>query len=210
MHPEFWHAKWANNQIGFHEKDGNALMAAYFDTLELAPGARVFVPLCGKTRDIGRLMDKGFRVLGVELSELAVRELFRDLAIGPDVVPVGEHMLYRADGIDIFVGDYFALTAKALGPVDAVYDRAAMVALPPVMRGGYPAHLMALTETAPQLLLTYEYDQSKLDGPPFSVSPAEVEEQYGPFYALTRLEDVPGEFRGAVAATETVWRLQPR
>lgn len=210
MEPEFWHAKWSANQIGFHEAEGNALMGAHFGALHLPDGARVFVPLCGKTRDIGRLMAMGFRVAGAELSEMAVRQLFEDLGVDPQIVDGGPLTLFRAEDIDIFVGDFFALTTEILGPVDAVYDRAAMVALPAVMRANYPGHLMAVTDTAPQLLLTYEYDQSKLDGPPFSVTAEEVEREYGPHYAVTRLEAVAERFKNTVDATETVWLLTPR
>ena len=96
MEHDFWHERWQNNQTAFHEDDGNALLHKYFGTLELSPGARVFVPLCGKTRDIGWLLDQGLRVAGVELSEIAIRQLFDDLKIVPEVSTEGPLTRYAA------------------------------------------------------------------------------------------------------------------
>ena len=86
----------------------------------------------------------------------------------------GSHRRYSADGIDIFAGDIFEITADVLGPVDAVYDRAALVALPEGMRRRYAAHLAGITAVAPQLLVTFEYDQAEMDGPPFSITEEEA------------------------------------
>lgn len=212
MEPDFWHERWARNQIGFHEAEGNALMAKHFGALGLKAGARVFVPLCGKTRDIGRLRAQGFRVAGAELSETAVRQLFAEMEVVPSVAPTGPVTRFNAPGIDIFVGDIFDLTPDVLGPVEAVYDRAALVALPAPMRDRYTKHLTALTRAAPQLLLTFEYDQSRMNGPPFSVTAAEVERQYAAGYAIQELArvDLPNGMRGEIPAAESVWLLQPR
>ena len=210
MDKDFWHDRWQTNRIGFHEGRPNALLVEYFPALGVPPRGRVFVPLCGKTRDIGWLMAQGCRVAGAELSELAIRQLFEELGVEPEVADLGELKRYSAPGIDIFVGDIFALPPTLLGPVDAVFDRAAFVALPPDMRARYAPHIATLTGTAPQLLICFEYDQSKFDGPPFSISEAEVERCYGERYELVRLAelDAAGGMRGT-AATETVWLLKP-
>lgn len=210
MDPNFWHARWESNQIGFHQPKANAMLVRHLDALGLAGGARIFLPLCGKTLDIGWLLSRGLRVAGAELSEIAVRQLFDDLGVTPRVSTLGALTLYRADGIDIFVGDMFDLTADALGPVDAVYDRAALVALPQEMRPRYAAHLAAITQKAPQFLITFEYDQSVMDGPPFSVVADEVERLYGRTYDLTSQDKAPveGGLKGICPADETVWLLR--
>ncbi len=212
MEHDFWHERWQNNQTAFHEDDGNALLHKYFGALNLETGARVFVPLCGKTRDIGWLLGQGLDVAGVELSEIAIRQLFEELNIVPEVSPAGALTRFSAPGLNVYVGDYFALTAEILGPVDAVYDRAALVALPAGMRTRYAAHLRTLTGIAQQLLLTYEYDQSKMDGPPFSVTADEVRDHYAEAYRVEMLErfDIPGSFKRKVDATEAVWLLTPQ
>ena len=165
MDAEFWHRRWHNNEIAFHEGKANGLLVGYFEQLFSQRGGRVFLPLCGKTCDIGWLMSKGFRVAGAELSEPAIEQLFCDLAIEPDRSEVGDLMRYSAEGVDIFVGDIFQLSASALGAIDVVYDRAALVALPEEMRARYAAHLAEMTILAPQFLITFEYDQSEMAGP---------------------------------------------
>jgi thiopurine S-methyltransferase len=210
MDANFWHQKWEKNDIGFHNSEANPLLVGYFKELALARGSRVFLPLCGKTLDIAWLLSRGYRVAGAELSKLAIEQLFAGLGAAPEITRVGDHDRYSAQGIDIFVGDIFALSGKILGPVDAVYDRAALVALPEAMRNRYTAHLMAITGKAPQLLISYEYDQSRLEGPPFSIRNAEVRRHYADNYDLALLasQDVPGGLKGQCAATENVWLLR--
>lgn len=209
MEPEFWKSRWAANQIGFHEPATNPVLLAHFDTLALPSGSRLFVPLCGKTLDIHWLLAQGHRVAGAELSEIAVGQLFKELGVEPRIAPVGAMTHYSAPGIDIFVGNIFDLTAATLGRIDAVYDRAALVALPPTVRPKYTAHLRELTASAPQLLVCYEYDQSKRDGPPFSIPPDEVQRHYADHYHITQLSvaDVPGGLKGQCPAQERVWLL---
>lgn len=209
MEANFWIERWEKNEIGFHQADANPALVEHFDKLGLAPGARVFVPLCGKTLDIGWLLGQGFRVAGAELSELAIQQLFEELGVAPRVSELGALNKYHAEGIDIFVGDMFDLEAKALGAIDAIYDRAALVALPPEIRVTYTAHLRNITKGAPQLLLTFEYDQSVMPGPPFSISKDEVHEHYTRAYDVTMItsHDVPGGIRGLAPASESVWAL---
>lgn len=210
MDAKFWHDRWAANQIGFHQSDYNALMIASFPALGLAAGATVFVPLCGKTRDIAWLLGQGCHVIGAELSRLAVESLFADLGIAPQIAAEGPLERFAAPGLDIFVGDIFDLAASHLGPVNAVYDRAALVALPAQMRQGYAAHLRTITAAAPQLLICFDYDQSAMEGPPFSIDRAEVERLYGADYTLTELATVPveGGLKERIAARETAWLLR--
>lgn len=212
MDAEFWHERWESNRIGFHESQPNPLLVDHFDRLKLAKGSRVFVPLCGKTLDIHWLLANGFKVAGAELSKLAVEQLFAELGREATVTPVGETTKYSATDIDVYVGDIFALTIELLGPVAAIYDRAALVALPATTREKYAAHLVQLTSKAPQLLITYEYNQSMVDGPPFSISCEEVQHHYKSSYTLTLLStgEVSGGLKGNCPATEYVWLLNKR
>lgn len=209
METDFWHQKWAENDIAFHEGEANRLLVKYFQRLSVATGGRVFLPLCGKTRDIAWLLSSGYRVAGAELSEVAIQQLFDELGAEPTVSAAGNLVRYSADKIDIFVGDIFHLSRELLGPVDAVYDRAALVALPGEMRRRYTSHLAEITDRAPQLLITFEYDQALMDGPPFSISPDEVRRHYADRYRLAQLarKDVPGGLKGRCAAQESAWLL---
>lgn len=210
MDASFWHAKWERNEIGFHIAEANPLLVAHFAALGLEPGSRLFLPLCGKTRDIHWLLAHGHRVAGAELSPLAVEQLFAELGVAPTVSRVGALDHYAAERLDIYLGDIFALDAETLGPVDAVYDRAALVALPEAMRPRYAAHLTAITREAPQLLICFEYEQSLHAGPPFSVDADEVHRHYAARFAPSRLArvDVAGGLKGTCPAKESVWLLR--
>lgn len=210
MDADFWLQKWRDNNIAFHNSEANLLLVKYLEMLSLSEGSRVFLPLCGKTLDIAWLLSQGYRVAGAELSEIAIGQLFSELALAPTVSSEGEVKHYSAEGIDIFVGDIFRVSGEMLGHVDAVYDRAALVALPGEMRDRYTAHLMEMTDKAPQLLICYEYDQAVMAGPPHSISNEEVRRHYEDSYRLTLAESksLPNGLKGKCAATQNVWLLQ--
>ena len=210
MDAHFWHQKWQKNEIGFHQSDADAQLVKHFPQLQLKAGNHVFLPLCGKTLDIAWMLDQGYRVAGAELSQIAIEQLFANLGIKPEVTIIGPLKRYSGDNIDIFVGDIFDLTAQELGTIDAIYDRAALVALPKETRKKYTHHLAAITNKAPQLLLCFEYDQSLMAGPPFSISRDEVEEHYAATYETILLEHeiLPQRVKGKVEAIGSVWHLK--
>ena len=212
MDPTFWHDRWAANETGFHQADANPHLVQHLAQLALPQSARVFVPLCGKTLDIAWLLSQGFRVVAAELSRTAIEQLFAGLACTPQIESVGNLEHFSFDQLDLYVGNIFDLTADLLGPTGAVYDRAALVALPPEMRTKYTQHLMSITSRAPQLLISFEYDQTVMEGPPFSVTAEEIRRHYATDYEITPLTttDVPGGLKGKCPATETVWMLQQR
>ena len=210
METSFWHQRWRENRIGFHAKTPNSLLEKNFNKLSFPKGSRVFLPLCGKTLDIGWFLSQGFRVVGAELSETAVAQLFEELGVEPEITIVGDLKRYSVQDIDIFVGDIFDLTAEILGPVDVVYDRAALVALPPEMRSRYAAHIPAITNYMAQFVICFEYDQSLMDGPPFSIDQGAVAQLYADTYQimLVEREEVAGGFQGKFPATEAAWLLK--
>ena len=194
MEHTFWHDKWAQNQIGFHLPDIHPLLVRNLALLKVKEGDKIFVPLCGKTLDIGYFLQQGFSVVAVELSEIAVTELFAQLGLQAEVTPwqkdgqeIGK--IYQAPALKVFVGDFFALTASDLGKVAAVYDRAALIALPAPMRADYSLYMMKITAYAAQLLITLSYDQGRMAGPPFSVSDEEVAALYGAHYPVQKITE---------------------
>src|ERR1700688_3517837 len=166
MDQDFWLARWQNKQTGFHEGVPNALLVAHLATLGVRPDGRIFVPLCGKSQDMHWLRAQGFTVSGAELSRLAVEQFFAERGLTPVISQSGRLERFEAEGITLFVGDIFDLDQDTLSTVDATYDRAALVALPALLRQRYAAHLIRLTNAAPQLLVTFEYDQTRRPGPP--------------------------------------------
>jgi thiopurine S-methyltransferase len=210
MNANFWHQKWERGDIGFHKTEANPLLIEHFEKLNLAKGSRVFLPLCGKSRDSAWLLASGYQVIEAELSELAINELFKELGVTPEISKIGKLTCYSAKDIDMLVGDIFDVSADYLGPINAIYDRAALVALPASIRQQYTSHLMNITNAAPQLLISFEYNQLLMDGPPFSVNENEVKQHYGATYQLNPVEikNVAGGLEGKVASTETAWLLQ--
>ena len=211
MEHSFWHEKLDKKEIGFHQADAHPLLLDHVGALGLYSGSRIFVPMCGKTPDIGWLLSKGYQVCGVELSELAVCELFDELGAHPLVEEIGKLKHYHAPQLDIWVGDILSLNAELLGKVDAVYDRAALVSLPDDLRDSYTRHLKGLAATARQLLITVEYDQSVIPGPPFSVSGSEVRTHYSDGHTIIELSREPaaGGLMGLAEAEEIAWLVTP-
>ncbi len=210
MEASFWHEKWEIGQIGFHNSEVHPLLVNHIDKLDLNDGDRIFLPLCGKTLDIAYLLKQDYQVVGVELSELAIKELFEELKLTPSISKVGALKLYQADNIDIFVGDFFELSTEIIKTVDAVYDRASFIALPKEMRSAYKTHLVKITQSTRQLLVCLEYDQSKLNGPPFAINPDEVQQQYEANYSLNCVErnEIIGGIKGKTAGYESAWILK--
>ncbi len=187
MKKEFWLERWERSEIGFHQDEINPFLLRYWPELNHSGEGEVFVPLCGKSLDMVWLHQQGCTVLGVELSAIAVQDFFRESGHAPAHAKRGNFESCEADGIRILCGDFFDLTREDLAKVNAVYDRASLVALPPDMRERYARHLVNILPPATRILLiTFDYPQAEMDGPPFSVSVKEVEALYGQ-YAEVRL-----------------------
>ena len=218
MEPEFWRQRWQQNQIGFHQGEVNPYLRQYWRELAVSAPARILVPLCGKSLDLPWLVQQGYQVEGVELSELAVRAFFEEQGLTPRHRRQGELQVWESDNLRVWCGDFFRLDAAQLGPIDAVYDRAALIALPAPMRQAYARHMHSLVGEVPHLLITLEYPQTRMDGPPFSVEQTEVESLFGERYTGTRphaCEDVLAsnanlQQRGLERLNECVYLLQAR
>lgn len=177
MDAEFWHDRWQEGRIGFHQAEVHPLLSQYWPQLasQLPPQSTVFVPLCGKSLDMLWLAAQGHKVIGAELSELAAQQFFDEQNVSPEVQQGGKFVSYSANNVTILCGDFFDLSAADLGNVAAVYDRAALIALPKAMRKQYAQHLRnLLTDGCQLLLVSMEYDEAVLTGPPFSVPWAEI------------------------------------
>jgi len=215
MEIDFWLERWKQNETGFHQADFNSHLQQFWPDLNLPAGRRVFVPLCGKTRDLLWLRAQGHRVLGVEVSPIAVRDFFVENRLAPQVRRHEPFEVWEADGLTLLRGDFFALTPEWLSGVGAVYDRASLIALPPGMRERYAAHMARLLpQDCRVLLVTMEYPAGAMQGPPFSVDEAEVRALYQPNFQVTLLRhlDILADNprfreRGLTALAEHVYRL---
>lgn len=219
MEPDFWHQRWRENQIGFHQAAINDHLQAFWPGLGVPPGAAVFVPLCGKSLDMPWLRSQGHPVIGVELSEIAVNAFFSENRLQPTVTDEPPFKKYSVDGITVYCGDFFALTAAHLAQAGAMYDRASLIALPPSMRRRYAdAVAEKLPPAARVALVTVEYDQSQMSGPPFAVAENEVTRLYSARFKIDKLCEVdmaeaemePFRKRGLTAMREKVYCLAAR
>jgi thiopurine S-methyltransferase len=188
MDRQFWLERWQQGAIGFHQAQVNADLRQYWPLLRCPPDASVFVPLCGKSRDMRWLRAQGHHVLGIDLSELAVQDFFAEQELSPLQHRSGRLACWQADGYELYVGDFFELPAAALSRVSAVYDRAALVALPPPLRLQYAQQLSALLPPrCRMLLLTMVYAQQQMSGPPFAVPEPEVHELFDAAFSVALL-----------------------
>jgi thiopurine S-methyltransferase len=185
MHTDFWHERWQNKQIGFHQSEINLHLQQFWPALDGAGGGRVFVPLCGKSRDMLWLRAQGLDVVGIELSPSAVQAFFSENSLPVKISSNDRFSLFESDRIRIYCGDFFDLAATDLAGVNAVYDRASLIALPPEMRTAYADHMNELLGPGTKtLLIAFEYPQHEMAGPPFSVREKEVRELYGGHSAI--------------------------
>jgi thiopurine S-methyltransferase len=216
MDPEFWLDRWQRHEIGFHQAQINADLQAHWPGSGCPPAAAVLVPLCGKSADMRWLRAQGHPIVGVDLAAIAAQEFFAEAQLRPRRSRAGAFECWEAEGFRILVGDIFSLDATALVGVAGVYDRAALVALPPPLRQRYARHLARiLPQRCALLLLTMEYPQEQMAGPPFSVPEAEVRELYTPAFAVRQLAARAGGViepryleRGLKSRSECVYLLQ--
>lgn len=217
MDAAFWHERWNNNEIGFHQAKVNGYLQSFWSQLKFAPGSRIFVPLCGKSLDMCWLLEQGFRVLGVELNRQAVESFFAENSLVASCQQTEAFRTWRHPRIEILQGDFMALSPAQTTDIGGVYDRAAMIALPPEMRRKYCRHLLEIIPpTAEILLVTLEYPQAEMTGPPFSVAAEEIIALYGGARNVHCLasRDILTENqsfieKGVTSLEEKVYRLTP-
>lgn len=216
MEPDFWRQRWSEGRIGFHRAEVLPSLPRYWPALALPAGSSVFVPLCGKSRDMAWLAAQGHQVIGIELVGAALHAFFADEGLTPDSVTIGSGdgslIRHRAGPYTLYEGDLFDLDASMLGNVAAIYDRAALIALPADLRRRYAAHLDRIAAQAEQLLVCLEYANGEHQGPPFSVDAGEVAALYGStrVQALARQTLPAGDGPAGVSVlTEAVYRVRP-
>ena len=189
MNHDFWKERWRQNEIGFHLDERHEYLHQFYHRLHVGPKV-VFVLLCGKSPDLIWLRQQGARVLGVELSEIAVSDFFRENNFSGEVDSIDGFGRYQVENITLLCGDFFELTKSHLDAVRGVYDRGALVAMPAEMRKEYASHLCRILPVDSRILLvSYDYDQQEVAGPPFSVPMAEIEALFGAAFTLELLAE---------------------
>jgi thiopurine S-methyltransferase len=204
---EDWLHRWEEGRIGWHEPAGNAALKTHWP--KLGAGSRVLVPLCGKSLDLLWLAERGLDVTGIEMSTVAIETFFAEQRLEYEKVS-GALDCYcaREREIRLYRGDFFEFSGE---PFDAVYDRGALVAIPRDVRPHYAAHLDTLLRAhAFRFLVTLEYDQVRVAGPPFALMPDEVRRYWPQLRRVAAHDDIdncPPKFRdaGVNEVAEVVW-----
>jgi thiopurine S-methyltransferase len=188
LQPEFWHERWRAGQIGFHQPAVDKQLTRYWPELGIPRHGRVFVPLCGKSLDLLWLRERGHSVVGVELSAVALESFCMEHGILARRRTIAGFDIYEAANLQLYCGDFFALSPEVLGSISAVYDRAALISWQPELQAAYVEHINALTSPGAQtLLITLEYPQAQMKGPPFSVSADDINRWYGRNHSIREL-----------------------
>ncbi len=215
MDQEFWLELWQQNRIGFHEEEINPHLQRYWPDFNLPPQSWVFVPLCGKSKDMLWLQQQSYDVVGVEFCPQAISAFLNENDLPANSSEKEKFTLTTTGHLTLYCGDFFNLTTDELPEINAVYDRAALVALPSDMRISYVNHLRHLLKPGVQILLIgFNYHQEEMQGPPFSVTSQEIEQLYGDWCNIVLLtsEDILDQEprfreRGLTSLLEQIYAL---
>jgi thiopurine S-methyltransferase len=214
MEKNYWLGRWERSETGFHQKEIEPALIKGFSQVQ---PTRVLVPLCGKSLDLKWLKAQGHEVIGVELSTLACKEFFSENQIQFQQTTEGLFEVFRSEGITLYCGDFFSFEKDQLGEIGALYDRAALIALPPDMRSQYAAHIIKLVNCCAKkegfyfLQIALEIVPTPLTGPPFSVSAQEIENLYSKDFKICQLgREVVDEPNDTTAKIESIYVLEPK
>ena len=212
---QHWLDRWQENRIGFHQTTVNHYLATHLSQFNLPASACIFLPLCGKAQDIVWLAQQGYQVIGIELSPIAIAAFFAENSLEFESVDTDRFTIYRSANISLLQGDFFDLRSQDLADCDLVYDRAALIAMESPDRPRYADHMLSIIPAlSKMLLITLEYDQAEMRGPPFAVPTDEVYQRYEEAFSIQLLEcnDVIDERprwrkAGLTTLSESVFRL---
>ncbi len=183
-----WMQRWENQDIGWHHVEFNTHLLNHLHSLFLPQGSLVLAPLCGKSRDMVWLAEQGYRVRGIELSPLAVESFFAEHNLKPTRTSMPGFERWSSGPYEIYCGDIFDLPLLDNRDIQAVYDRASLVALNPDQRRHYAELLKnILPAKASVLLVAMDYPQEEMQGPPYSVQMPEVQALFEPRFSVTLL-----------------------
>ncbi|XP_059544721.1 thiopurine S-methyltransferase [Myotis daubentonii] len=194
---EDWQEKWVERKITFHQEQGHQLLKKHLDAfLKGESGLRVFFPLCGKAVEMKWFADRGHSVVGVEISELGIREFFTEQNLSYSEEPIkeipGAKVFKSSSGnISLYCCNLFDLPRANIGKFDRIWDRGAFVAINPGDRKRYADIMLSLMRKGFQYLLSvFSYDPTKYAGPPFYVSDDEIKRLFGSVCTCQCLEKV--------------------
>ncbi len=210
MEKEFWQEKWQADEIGFHQDQVHPLLKKHLFKIRAGENKRVFVPLCGKSRDMLYWANHGYKVVGLELSAIAAEAFYQENGLSFAQSEIDQFQLFSNTEIEILCGDFFTVSRAQLGGVSSVFDRAALIALPAPMRQGYVEKMKTLLQAGTEILLiALEYEKNLVNAPPFSIADEEIFELYSGWCDIKLLEKAEAEVKGK-PCFERVYRMEVR
>jgi len=185
-----WTNRWKEDRIRFHQKEISPYLKKFFNQLKIPPKSHCFIPLCGKSIDMRWIMEQGHLVTGIEYSNIAIQSFFaeNDLSATPKSTPSGLPAL-QSELITLVEGDFFKLPPSDISPVDWIFDRAALIAIPKSGHARYAKHLQSFLRVGGQILLiTLDYAERESEGPPFPASQDDIKVCFGDNFLIELLE----------------------
>ncbi|XP_078395399.1 putative thiopurine S-methyltransferase isoform X2 [Cetorhinus maximus] len=183
---EYWITCWEKQQIGFHLNIVHEMLKKHLDVLlNGRKQIRIFFPLCGKAVDMKWLADQGHTVVGVELSEIAVKQFFTEQNLPYIQEPVpgmpGVDVFKTPEGqISLFRCNIFDLSSLIAGPFDGIWDRGSLQPLNSSDRQRYSKLMITLMAKGCRYLLdTLVCTRSDFDGLPPKISESETRDLFG-------------------------------
>lgn len=190
MEISYWKARWQKDKTGWHMNRIYPHLPDFWPGLQLSKGATVLVPLCGKSLDMLWLKNQNYDVIGIEVSEKAAKEFFMDNRLMFEKSSKASFTIYETDNLAIWAGDFFKSKKDYLPGVDAIYDKAALIALPYEQRIKYADKILSLCQSHTQILMNaFEYEQEEMTGPPFAVLRKELDELFGQQFNIELLHE---------------------
>ena len=209
MNPTFWLERWQKNEIGFHQDKVQPALIKHWPGLKVAKGARVFVPLCGKSLDMEWLAAQGHNIIGAELSEAAIDSFFIGCGLTPSTENIGAFKVKRSGPYEMWCGDFFALSRETFQDVPAAYDRAALVAMPPDMQARYAVKFAELMPANSQtLLIGLDYNSNEMKGPPFAIPRDATNALFKDHFEVSLIEARDGLTKSEHLAKRGITRLE--
>lgn len=180
-------------ESGGHGSEVDKYLKKHLGRLITGNASRTFfVTFCGNSPDLAWLCGQGHTVVGCEISEAAVKELFQNKVLGEpiphEVQTQGDIKIYSAtDGNDlkVYVGDFFgSLCPDLTGTFDCIWDSHGIVSIPIPLHVPFAKKVIKFLKPGGQMLFsTSDYDITKLKtGPaPCPMSTARLEELFPDF-----------------------------
>lgn len=180
MNKVFWNNKWENNEIGFHQNNVTPLLKKYLHYFldKNSIKKSCLLPLCGKTFDLIYLSEFFKEVTGVELIKKAIEDFY----IENNLEMRTRNSSISSKNIEIFNEDFFSFNKSENKKYSYIFDRASLIAISPVSREKYVQSIKRSMSTNCKIfLITIEYKQDQIEGPPFSLSDDDVKSLFKDF-----------------------------